>query len=90
MTAATYARTLRDVDNRTLLENYLAAHGERATVRLTGVCRQSVARVLAGLPVRRGTLALIAAAFAPQTKRADLAGPTREEPAHAREPRTQD
>jgi hypothetical protein len=46
-------------DVRDAITALLAAHGEAATVDRLGVDRQTFARVLAGLPVRRGTLALV-------------------------------
>jgi hypothetical protein len=43
---------------RTAVAGVYQAKGERVTVEVLGASRPSIARVIAGLPVRRGTLAL--------------------------------
>jgi hypothetical protein len=60
-----------DESTRTLVRELIAERGERQVLILLCVCRDSLGRALAGLPVRRGTAALIAQGLL----RADAASP---------------
>lgn len=53
---------------REALAAMLQEHGETATIQRLGIGRQTLARILGGMTVRRGTLALVCAALsAPET-----------------------
>lgn len=56
--------------------------GERALIEELAISRQSLGRVLAGLPVRRGTLALVRAGLATPHIRAVLQAGDGQAPAH--------
>lgn len=52
-------------DTQSLVSNAVREKGVTAVSQLTGVHRESVARAAAGLPVRRGTVALLRAGLSP-------------------------
>ncbi|TKC98601.1 hypothetical protein [Polyangium fumosum] len=60
------------VDELRALRRLIEKMGERAVVAELNVSRQALGRTLAGLPVRRGTLALVRAGLAAPNIRAKL------------------
>lgn len=60
--------------------------GERGLITELAISRQTLGRVLAGLPVRRGTLALVRAGLASPNLRAVLKGVTGQAPVRHRDP----
>lgn len=56
--------TSRDATLRDRVARLTETIGERATLRQLAISRHVLYRVLAGLPVRRGSIALIEAALA--------------------------
>ena len=53
--------------DRERVRTLIARIGERGAQRALGVSRQTLARALSGLPVQRGTIALITGALASGT-----------------------
>jgi predicted RNA-binding protein YlqC (UPF0109 family) len=65
---------ISSAEERRALHVLLERLGERTLIMELAISRQSLGRVLAGLPVRRGTLALVRAGLAAPAIRAVLKG----------------
>jgi hypothetical protein len=61
------------VELRSALAAMLRQQGETSLVKELGLSRQTIARIMGGLPVRRGTIALLRVGLA---ERASSANPT--------------